>query len=236
MEIKAIKTKVFHETEALLPFIEKYVKKLSENSILVITSKIVALSEGRTVVCNSEKQKTALIKQESDFAFKTKLVWLTIKNRMVMANAGIDESNGNGKLVLLPKDSFRAAEIVCEKLKKIFKIKNLGVIISDSGFLPLRSGVIAIALGYAGFKGIRSYEGKKDTFGRKFKYQKTNVADSLATMAALSMGEGNERRPLAIIKNPNISFTKNTNKKEIVINPRKDIFYPLLQNIKNAKK
>ena len=50
MEIKAIKTRIFNENEDLLQFILKYVKKLPEKSVLVVTSKIVALSEGRTVL------------------------------------------------------------------------------------------------------------------------------------------------------------------------------------------
>ena len=93
MQIQSIKTKVFNEQEDLTSFILKYIKKLPEKSVLVITSKIVALSEGRVVLYKNEKQKGELIKQESSFALKTKLTWLTIKDGMVMASAGIDESN-----------------------------------------------------------------------------------------------------------------------------------------------
>ena len=100
MQIKAIKTKIFRENEELIPFIFKYIKKLPERSILAVTSKIVALFEGRTVEFKSEKQKVALIKKESDFAVKTRYVWLTIKDDMVMASAGIDESNAKGKLFI----------------------------------------------------------------------------------------------------------------------------------------
>src|SRR3989344_4254376 len=123
MQIKAIKTRVFKENEDLIKFILKYVKKLPENSVLVITSKIVALSEGRTVPLKNKKQKIALIKKESNFAVKTKYTWLTIKDNMVMAAAGIDESNANGKLILLPKDSFKTAAILRKQLQKKYKIK-----------------------------------------------------------------------------------------------------------------
>lgn len=116
MQIKAFKTKIFQENEDLLKFIFKYVKKIKENSVLVVTSKIVALSEGRTVKYKNEKQKVALIKKESNFAVKTKIVWLTVRDRMVMANAGIDESNTNSKLILLPKNSFKNAEFSPKKL------------------------------------------------------------------------------------------------------------------------
>lgn len=232
MQIKALKTRVFKEREELTSFILKYVKKLPENSVLVITSKIVALAEGRTVVLQNNKQKIKLIKNESDFAIKTELVWLTIKDGMVMATAGIDESNANGKLILLPKNSFKTAAILRRQLKKHFKIKNLGILITDSRIFPLRAGVVGVALGYAGFKGIHSYIGKKDIFGRVLKMSKTDVADSLATAAVLCMGEGREQQPLAIITKAPVVFTEKINKKELLINPKDDLYLPLFAKIK----
>ncbi len=196
MEIRAIKTGVFKENEDLIAFICKNINKLPEKSVLVVASKIVALSEGRTA---SLQDKEILIKKESSRALKTKKVWLTLKDNIVMANAGIDESNVSDGLVLLPQDSFASAAKICTSLCKHFKIKNLGVVVSDSGLMPLRAGVIGVALGYAGFKGVKNYIGERDIFGRKFKYSKTNVADSLATAAVVCMGEGAERQPLTII-------------------------------------
>ncbi|MEI7709482.1 MAG: coenzyme F420-0:L-glutamate ligase [bacterium] len=227
MEIKTIKTRVFKENEDLISFVLKYVPKLSENYILVVTSKIVALSEGRTTVVKNKKDKIKLIKAESIFAMKTKYTWLTIKDGMVMANAGVDESNADGKIILLPKDSFESAKILRKNLCKKFGIKNLGVLITDSRLFPLRAGVVGVALGYAGFKGLRNYIGQKDIFGRKLKMSKTDVADSLATAAVLCMGEGKERFPLALIAGAPIVFTNKVNKKELIINPKKDIYAPL---------
>lgn len=231
MEIKAIKTGVFRENEDLLPFILKYVKKIRENSVLVVTSKIVALSEGRIVEYKNEKQKTKLIKKESDLAIKTKIVWMTLKGGMVMANAGIDESNARGKLILLPQNSFRSAEILRKKLMKKFRLKNFGVLIADSGLMPLRAGILGVALGYAGFSGLRNYIGKKDIFGRVLKISKTNVADSLATAATVCMGEGNERRPLALITNAPVIFTEKTKERELVISSEDDIYAPLFAKL-----
>ncbi|MFA6274149.1 MAG: coenzyme F420-0:L-glutamate ligase [Candidatus Paceibacterota bacterium] len=235
MKIKPIKTRVFNENEKLLPFILKYVKEIPEKSIFVITSKIVSLAEGRTVEYKNEKQKTALIKKESSFSLKTKLTWLTIKDGMVMAAAGIDESNANGKIILLPKDCFKTAEYIRRELQKKFKIKKLGVLITDSRIFPLRAGVVGVALGYAGFKGIRNYIGEKDIFGKKLKMSRTDVADSLATSAVLCMGEGKEQQPLSLINNAPVIFTDKINKKELVINFKEDMFYPLFKNIKNGK-
>jgi len=231
MKVKSIRTRVFQENEDLFSFILQHIKQINEDSILVVTSKIVALSEGRTALYKNEKQKIALIKKESDLTIKTKIVWLAFKDGMVMANAGIDESNAKGKLILLPKDSFKSAEILRRKLMHYFQLKNLGILITDSRLLPLRAGAVGMAVGYAGFEGVKNYIGKKDIFGRKLKMSKTDVADSLATSAVFCMGEGNEQQPLALIIDAPVHFIKKINKKELKINLKKDLYLPLFGSI-----
>ena len=231
MQIKAIKTRIFRENEDLFSFILKHVKKVPGNSILVVTSKIVALSEGRTRELKNKKNKIKLIKEESDFLLKKNILF-TIKGGMITAFAGIDESNGNGKLMCLPRDSFKSAQMLRKKIIQKYNLENFGVLITDSGFIPLRSGVIGLALGYAGFEGIRSYVGEKDIFGRPLKMSKTNVADSLATSAVLCMGEGKERKPLAVISDVPVVFIDGVKRSELVINPKKDIYAPLFKKYK----
>lgn len=235
MKIIPIKTKIFCENENLFEFILKYVKKIPENSILVITSKIVALSEGRTVEINPKadytKFREKIIRSESTFMLRTKHTWLTIKDGMVMTSAGIDESNANGKIVLLPKDSFKSVKLMRKELCKKFKIKNLGVLITDSRLFPLRAGIVGVALGYAGFRGVRDYRGTPDIFGRILKLSRTDVADSLATAAVLEMGEGKEQQPLALITDAPVEFVKKINKKELFIDPKEDLYLPLFGSI-----
>ncbi len=232
MKIKTIKTRIFLENEDLLKFILKYIKKIPENSVLVITSKIVALSEGRVLKIKNKKEKIKIIKEESQYSLKTKHAWLTIKDGMVMTSSGIDESNADGKIILLPKDSFKFANLIRKELKKIFKIKKLGVLITDSRIFPLRAGIIGVSLGYAGFKGIRDYRGNNDIFGRVFKMSKTDIADSLATASVLCMGEGKEQKPLSIITNAPVEFVEKINKKELLINISEDLYQPLFEKIK----
>src|SRR3989338_9019126 len=128
MIIKPIKTRVFQEGEDLFSFITDYFKKIRERSVLVVTSKIVALAEKRTAIAENVQTKEKLIRSESEFAIPTKLVWLTIKDGMVMASAGIDESNANGRFILLPKDSFKRARFLRKKLQKKYNLKQLGVL------------------------------------------------------------------------------------------------------------
>ena len=239
MQIKPIKTRIFCENENLLEFILKYLKKIPkknlEQSVLVITSKIVALSEGRTMKIDfsidHDKFREKIIKSESDFMLRTKYTWLTIKDGMVMSSAGIDESNADGKIILLPKNSFGSAEFIRRELCKKLKIKNLGVLITDSRIFPLRAGIVGVALGYSGFKGIRDYRGTTDIFGRILKLSRTDVADSLATSAVLCMGEGKEQQPLALITNAPVEFVEKINKKELLIDIKEDLYLPLFRSI-----
>lgn len=234
MIVTPIKTPIFKENEDLVAFITKRIKKLPEKSVLVVTSKIVGLAEGRTANITSEKAKEKLIKQESTLAIHTKYVWLTVKDGMIMPSAGIDESNANGKLILLPKDSFKAAHALRTRLKKHYKVKRLGVLITDSRTFPLRSGVTGVALGYAGFRGIHDYCKERDLFGRKFHFARVDVADSLATAAVLTMGEGNERQPLAVIKQAPITFCEKINRNELRIDITDDLYRPLFDRLPKA--
>jgi len=228
MKTRAIKTRLFAEGEIIERFIFEHIPKLKEGSILAVTSKIVALAESRTA---SPLEKERIILKESAWAMPTKYVWLTIKDGMFMAAAGIDESNAQGKIILLPKDSFRAAARLHKSLLKHYKIKCLGVLITDSRVLPLRAGVVGVALGYAGFSGIKDYRGSPDLFGRKLKMTRVDIADSLATSAVLLMGEGRERRPLAIIEDAPVEFRNRVNRQELIIPVADDLYLPLFGKI-----
>ena len=214
-----------------MDFIESYQLKLTEKSIIVITSKIVALAEGRLVDKINSQTKDELIIKESDLVLPTKYVCLTIKDGLVMANAGIDESNANNKLILLPQDSFKTASKIRHYFKKKYKLKKFGVIITDSRCLPLRAGITGVALGYAGFKGLKDYRKEKDIFGRPFIYSKVDVADSLATAAVLGMGEGNQQRPLAMIYDAAVEFCDRVNRHELNIDIKDDLYRPLFEKI-----
>jgi F420-0:gamma-glutamyl ligase len=152
MEVRAIKTNILLAGQDLAAFIDRYCRRLKEGSILAVTSKIVALSEGRVAVKKDSETKQALIKAESDFVLRTRRTYLTIKDDMVMANAGLDESNADGRIILLPRDSFRTAASLRRHLMAKHRLNRLGLIITDSRSLPLRAGITGMAIGYAGFR------------------------------------------------------------------------------------
>lgn len=231
MNVSPIKTRIFQESENLFLFILEHVPILHDSDILVITSKIVALAEGRTAPVENEETKERIIREESEWVLRTKYVWLTLKDNMVMASAGIDESNANGKLILLPKDSYESAMKLRSQLCAHFQINDLGILITDSRTMPLRAGVTGVALGYAGFKGIRDYRGTPDIFDRPFHFSRTDVADSLATAAVVVMGEGNEQYPLACISEAPVKYCDVVDRNELSIDLSEDMYAPFFAHV-----
>jgi len=233
MNVRPVRTRLFKEGEDLAAFITKHIPRLKEKSILVVTSKIVALSEGRTA---SKRDKERLIRDESEWVLSAKYGKLTLKDGIFMWNAGIDTSNANGKIVLLPKDSFKAASVLRDALRKRYGVKKLGILITDSRIMPLRAGVVGIALGYAGFKGLRDYRGERDLFGERYEVTRTDIADSLATAAVLLMGEGRERQPLAVVAEAPVVFAERVSRNEMTIPFEDDMYHPLFKTGVRRKK
>lgn len=241
MIVKAIKTRKFLPPKDNLWDLLLAIKSLKENSVVAVTSKVVSIGEGRCILI-SQIDKDELIIKESDKYLPRDLVpnkWTmyTLKNNMLVAAAGIDESNAAGYYVLWPKNPETSAKKIWQFLKKKFQLKNLGVIITDSKVNPLRRGVVGLAISYFGFKPLKDYRGMKDLFGRKFEMETTDIPDSLATAAVLEMGEGSEQQPLAIITDiPYIEFIsgkyypKNADS-SFEIAEKEDLYYPFLSSV-----
>ena len=244
MNVKSIKThKITARDHDLIRILDRYLPELKERSILAITSKIVSITEGRLVKME-DADKDELIRQEAQFFLPRPEnqynVSFTITRGILAASAGIDESNANGYYVLWPKDPQKTANDVRRYLKRRFSLKDVGVIITDSKTTPMRWGVTSIALAYSGFKSLKDYIGKEDLFGRKFQFEKLSIIDSLATSASVTMGEGSEQTPIAIISDiPFVKFQdKNPTKKElkeIEITVDIDIYGPFLKKVKWKK-
>ncbi len=227
MKIKTVKTRIFRPGEDLIKFVENYFPTFKEEDVLVITSKVVSLAEGRIIKKTEGLKKEDIIKKESDFFLAGKYAPITIKDGVVMMSAGIDESNANGSYILLPKDSFKTASNVRNYFIKKHKLKKFGVIITDSRSIPLRRGVAGFSVGYAGIKALKDYRKSKDIFGKAFHFSVVNTIDSLAVVAVLCMGEGKEQKPLALISEAPISFTDRINRNELKVKVKDDMYYPI---------
>lgn len=239
MLVKSIKThKITKADTDLLKILDKYVEILNEGSVVVVASKIVAITQGRVVKASLE-EKDELVKKEADYYIDKALhrsnLYITLKNDVVTFSSGIDESNNEEGLVLWPKNVQVAANEVRAFLKQKFGLKEVGVIITDMTVLPLRWGVIAGAIGYSGFNPLKDLRGKPDIFGQEFKFTKVGILNGLAAAAGVVMGEGSEQTPIAVIEDlPFVEFAdKDPSKEELeslITNPEDDMYGPLFKN------
>lgn len=242
MKVTSLKTKPIVLGDKLFEILESAIKSLPERSVVAITSKIISICEGNVVKIGT-KDKNELIKEQAEYYLPPNDRYnfsLTIKNNIMIASAGIDESNGNGYYVLWPKEPQKTANGIRAFFKKKFKLKNLGVIIVDSKTTPLRWGVTGVAVVHSGFSALNDYIGTPDIFGRLFRVEKANVADMLAASAVGVMGEGNEQTPIAVIEDiPFVHFQdRNPTKRELkdlVITMEEDLFAELLKGVKWKK-
>lgn len=245
MIVKAIKTRKFLPPKDNLWDLFSEIKSLKENSVVAITSKVVSIGEGRCIEISKISKDELAIKEADQYlpreASPDGMILTTIKNNMLVASSGVDESNSANYYTLWPKNPKLSAKKIWKFLKKKFQVKNLGIIITDSRLVPLRRGVVGIAIAYFGFKPLKDYRNKKDLFGREFKMETSNLPDSLATAAVLEMGEGSESQPIAIISDiPNIEFIKGEFRPksfddEFEIPLKIDMFYPFFSSVKWKK-
>lgn len=237
MNVLSIYTHKISPKDKLLGILDKYLPEVRERSIVVIVSKIVAITQGRVALL-SDGEKEELIKKEADLylskSYNKYGLYITIKNNYLTYSSGIDDSNvGGGMSVLWPENPQQVANSVRVHLRKKHQVKNIGVIITDMLALPLKWGVIGGAISYSGFAPLNDLTGKKDIYGRKYKYTRVGILYGIAAAAAVVMGEGAEQTPLGIVTDiPFVEFQdRNPTQKELndlKIEPSEDLYGPML--------
>ena len=190
--------------------------------VFVLTQKIVSKAEGRMVdLATVEPSKHAielaenvqkdprlveLILSESVRVVRARPGVLIVEHRLglVMANAGIDQSNVASPdelqgVLLLPVDPDGSAEILRGRLSQKFGVP-VAVIISDSFGRAWRRGTCGVAIGAAGLPSLMDLRGSPDLFGRELQVSITGHADEIAAAASLVMGQGAEGQPVVIVR------------------------------------
>jgi len=236
LSIRAIPTRIFSPGENLTSFVIEHIAQelVQERMVIAVTSKIVSLAENRLVSKASVADKTELIRKESD-VFLGEVGYgcsLTIKEGLFIPSAGIDESNSvNGDYILYPKDPFASAKNLWQQLRAHWKLRELGLLLTDSHTSPLRKGVTGICLSYWGFEPVKNLVGTSDLFGRELKMTNINMADALSCAAVLMMGEGREQQPLALLNGADCRFTENTNPADLRMPLHDDLYYPFFKGL-----
>ena len=242
MKFIPIKTNIFQPPEDnIYTFLDRNISDIQERDVILITSKIIAIHQGRRIKIDKNVDRDELIKKEAEKYIDREDVpgghaILTLKHSTLIPSAGIDESNANGYYVLWPTEVEKIAKEICEYLQEKHGVKELAVILTDSHCVPLRYGVVGISIGFYGLEPLKDYKGTKDIFGRELQMAQTNIVDGLAAAAVLVMGEGDECIPMVIARGGgNILFTKNETYNKLPIPLKEDLFYPLLKRFDSNK-
>ena len=241
MKVFPIKTRLVEPPQDdLYALLDEYLTDVEDGDVVAVTSKIVAIHQGRCIKDDGTIDKEKLVREEADFYMPKQDPgkWnLAVKYHALLLTAGIDASNSNGYFTLLPERPNKMAKEIREYLKKRFNIENVGVIITDSHSLPLRYGTMGVSIGFWGFEPVKYFVGEEDLFGRKFKYTRISVADSLAVVATYMMGETTEQTPVCVVRDaPHLIFTDEDRTGELFTPAEEDIYYPLLKPIYDAEK
>ena len=243
MRVKAIRTEKFVPPKHdLFEVLEKNIESFEEESILVVTSKVVAIHQGRCIpLIEGGVDRDVLAQKEADLYAPRDIVpgqhlLFTLKRNVLIASAGIDKSNADGYMILWPNDLDEVVKKIWSFLRKKFGVSKVGVIITDSHVVMMRRGTMGISLSHYGFNPVRDYVGSEDIFGRELQVQVANVVDSLATAAVIEMGEGKEQTPLTIIDDlSGIEFTEDENKMKgdplLSIPMDEDLYEPMLSAV-----
>lgn len=207
MEIHSYQTPLIRPGDNVAQLVTQVLSTVAERSIMVVASKIVASAENRFVpkTTGNREEKHALVRQEAEWytephSSKYDLM-LTVKRNVLFVNAGLDESNADGRYLLWPADPQAAVNELWSSWRRHYHLNELGVVLSDSTSMMLNWGIIGRAIAHCGFNPLRSYIGKPDLFGRPMKMEQVNVAQCVTAAAVLEMGEGAEQTPLAVVSN-----------------------------------
>src|SRR5688572_13979897 len=124
MKLIKVRTRKFlPPKDNIYKLLQESLPSLKEGDILLITSKVVAIHQGRSIKITPKTNKDKLSIKEADWYIERKRVpggmsMLTIKDHTLLSSAGIDSSNGNGYYILAPKKPHEEAKLIYGFLKR----------------------------------------------------------------------------------------------------------------------
>ncbi len=232
MQFIPIKTKVFRPPQDdLWTLLDSTDIDLQEDDVVFISAKLLAIHQWRCIAQNKIEKKK-LVASEAD-KFYDKDLWpgqwlfLTIKDSVIVPNAGIDESNWDGHYILRPTDIQKFAQELWQYFREKFWLNNLGIVVTDSVPSARRTWVIGKAIGFWGIEPSTSNIWQEDLFGRENIMSQTNIVDTLASMAVLYMWEWNQKTPIVLGRNiEHAKFCEHTDIDAFIFDAKKDFYGP----------
>ena len=217
---------------------------LEDGDIIVIAQKIISKSENRYInlddVIPSQDALDLGEELNRDPAFiqsildESKAIISTEKNVIIVEhnlgfihiNAGIDRSNipqDKNLVLLLPTDPSNSAAIIESFISRSLNI-NISVVITDSMSRPYRSGVTNFALASANMQSLIDLKGETDIYGNTLKSTEIAIADELAAAAGLLMGQGDELKPVILIKGFSKSSYDINDALDLTVDEKNDLY------------
>lgn len=186
--------------------------------VLVVTQRVVSKAEGRVVPLDGfepspfalewagryekdPRQIEAVLRESVRIVRQARGVLITeTRHGFICANAGVDASNVGGEDVvsLLPEDP----DASCRRLRDAVRDRtgiDAPVVMTDTFGRPWREGQTNVAIGVAGMRPLRSYEGMRDLDGRELRVTMPCPADEIAAAAGLVM-EKLAAIPVALVR------------------------------------
>ena len=238
----------FDVFEELLESLKENSIQLKDGDVLVISTKYISNSQGRLLDLDKVKvskkgfeiskkfqmkpEMSEVVLRETDKIFGGITGFVITSSENIMApNGGIDKSNAKkNQVILYPKNPFLVAEQLRRNIFLKFLI-HVGVILVDSRLMPGRVGTSGIAISCAGIEPVLDMRSKKDLEGNPLKVTFQAVIDNIATIANHKMGEGDESKPFAIVRDSEAKLTdRKINSSEMAISADQCIYVRGLTN------
>ena len=217
---------------------------IDDGDVILLAQKIVSKSENRykdlSKITPNKKAKNLgktlsrnpsfiqLILDESNEILSTEKNVIIVEHKLgyININAGIDRSNiseNKDLVLLLPENPKKSANDIQTQISSEFG-KDISVIITDSMTRPYRSGVTNFAIASSNIQSLVDLKGEEDIFGNELHATEIAIADELAAAAGLLMGQGNDMKPVVIIKGFDRSNYSVNNAYDLIVNKDEDLY------------
>lgn len=210
MKIKSIDFPLISEGENIGKQIKENVE-IKNLDLIAVASTIVSKSQGRVVnLCNYDPSKRAkniaknidedprfveiVLEESEELLIENPFLLAITSFGHVAPNAGVDRSNIESGILLLPEKPQKYA-------KSLYSKVDSPVVITDTCGRPFRIGQVGVSIGWHGFDAIKDWRGEKDLYGKKLEITKEALADEFAAAANLLMGEGAGGKPVVCFEN-----------------------------------
>ena len=217
---------------------------IDNGDVILIAQKVVSKSENRykdLSKINPSKEAInigesldrdpafiQLILEESNEILSTDKNVIIVEHKLgyININAGIDRSNiseNKNLVLLLPENPKKSATYIQSQISKQLK-KDISIIITDSMTRPYRAGITNFAIASSNIQSLIDLRGEEDIFGNKLLATEIAIADELAAASGLLMGQGNDMKPVVIIKGFDRSKYSINNAFDLIINKDDDLY------------